>query len=49
MNFQKTDDPVLNAINKCRYHSSTVMINSETEPESIQLYNMKIFLEKLKI
>ena len=49
MNFQKTDDPVLNAINKCRYHSSIVTIISETEPESIQLYNMKIFLEKLKI
>ena len=49
MNFQKTDDSVLNAINKCRYHSSIVMINSKIEPESIQLYNMKIFLEKLKI
>ena len=49
MNFQKTDDSVLNAINKFRYHSSIVMINSKIEPESIQLYNMKIFLEKLKI
>ena len=35
MDFQKTDDPVLNAINKYRYHSSIVMINSKIEPESI--------------
>ena len=34
MDFQKTDDPVLNAINKYRYHSSIVMINSKIEPES---------------
>ena len=33
--FQKTDDPVLNVINKYRYHSSTVMINNKIEPESI--------------
>ena len=35
MDFQKTNNPVLNAINKCRYHSSIVMINSKIEPESI--------------
>ena len=35
MDFQKTDDPVLNAINKYRYHSSIVVINSKIEPESI--------------
>ena len=35
--FKKTDDPVLNATNKYRYHSSTVMINSKSEPESILL------------
>ena len=34
MDFQKTDDPVLNAISKYRYHSSIVMINSKFEPES---------------
>ena len=33
--FQKTDDPVLNAIKKYKYHSSTAMINSKLEPESI--------------
>ena len=35
MDFQKTDDPVLNAINKYKYHSSIVMINSKIERESI--------------
>ena len=35
MYFQKIDDPVLNVINKYRYHSSIVMINSKIEPESI--------------
>ena len=35
MDFQKTDDPVLNAINKDRYHSSIVMINSKIEQEII--------------
>ena len=35
MDFQKTDDPVLNAINKYRCHSSIVMINRKIEPESI--------------
>ena len=35
MDFQKTDDPVLNAINKYRYHRSIVIINSKIEPESI--------------
>ena len=50
MDFQKTNDPVLNAINKYRHHSSIVMINSKIEPESLlQLYNMNMFLEKLKI
>ena len=35
--FKKTDDPVLNATNKYRYHSSIVMINSKSDPESILL------------
>ena len=35
VDFQKSDDPILNAINKYRYHSSIFMINSKTEPESI--------------
>ena len=35
VDFQKTDDPVLNAINKDRYHSSIVMINSKIEQEII--------------
>ena len=35
MDFQKTDDPVLNARNKYRRHSSIVMINSKIESESI--------------
>ena len=35
MDFQKTDDPVLNAINKYKNHPSIVMINSKIEPESI--------------
>ena len=35
MDFQKTDDPVLNVINKYRHHSSIVMINSKIETESI--------------
>ena len=46
--FKKTDDPVLNATNKYRYHSSIVMINSKSEPE-VYSYNMMTFLEKLKI
>ena len=52
MDFQKTDVPVLNVINKYKYHSSTAMINSKIVPESILSFltdNMKIFLEKLKI
>ena len=52
MDFQKTDVPVLNVINKYKYHSGTVMINSKIDPESILSFltdNMKIFLEKLKI
>ena len=35
MDFQKADDPVLNAMNKYRYHSTIVMINSNIQPESI--------------
>ena len=35
MDFRKTVDSVLNAINKNRYHSSIVMIDSKIEPESI--------------
>ena len=31
--FQKTDDPVLNAINKYKHHSSIVMIKSKIDPE----------------
>ena len=52
MDFQKADDPALDVINKYKYHSSIVMINSKIESDSIFLlhyYNMKIFLEKLKI
>ena len=30
--FQKTDDPVLNAINKYKHHSSIVMIKSKIDP-----------------
>ena len=35
MDFQKTDDPVLNAINRYKYPSSIVIIKSKIEPESI--------------
>ena len=35
VDFQKTDDPVLNAINKYKYHSIIVMINRKIEPRSI--------------
>ena len=35
MDFQKTDDPLLNAINKYSYHWSTVMIKSKIKPECI--------------
>ena len=35
MDFRKTADPVLNAINKNRYHSSIVITDSKIEPESI--------------
>ena len=35
MDLQKTDDSILNAINKYKYHSSTVMIKSKIESESI--------------
>ena len=35
MDFQNSVDPVLNAINKYRYHSNIVMINSKVLPESI--------------
>ena len=52
MDFQKTDDPVLNAINKYRCHLSIVMINSKIDPESIfsfKLYNMMMVSKKLKI
>ena len=47
MDFQKTDDPVLNAINKYRYHSSIVMINSKIEPESIFYIFLTPFSAKL--
>ena len=46
MDFQKTDDPVLSAINKYRYHSSIVIINNKIEPEDIfllKLYKMIMF------
>ena len=52
MDFQKTDDPVLNAINKYRCHLSIVMINSKIEPKVyflLQLYNMMMVSKKLKI
>ena len=52
MDFQKTDDPVLNAINKYKYHSSTVIIKSKMSLKVcfvLHQYSMKIFLEKLKI
>ena len=51
MDFQKTDDLVLNAINKYRYHSSIVIINSKIEPKIyflLQLYNMMMFSGKTK-
>ena len=35
MDFQKTDNPVLKAINKHSYHLSITMIKSKVEPESI--------------
>ena len=35
MDFQKTNDPELNAINEYKHHSSIVMINTKIEPESI--------------
>ena len=35
MDFQKNSWSSLNAINKYKYHSSIVMINSKIEPESI--------------
>ena len=35
MDFQKTDNPVLNAINKYNFHSSIVMIKNKFEPESM--------------
>ena len=35
MDFQKNDDPVLNAISTYRYHSSIAMINSKIAAESI--------------
>ena len=38
MDFQKTDDPVLNAISKCKYHSSTFMINSKIDSARISSF-----------
>ena len=35
MDFQRTDDPVLNTINKYKYHSLIVMIKSKIERERI--------------
>ena len=35
IDFQKNDDPVLNAINKYKYDSSIFEINSKIEPENI--------------
>ena len=51
MDFQKTDDPVLNAINKYRHHSSVVMINSKIEPDNIYFFatvQYEDFLRKTK-
>ena len=50
--FQKTNDPVLNSINKYKYIPSIFMIKSKIEPQSKFLSsqcNMKMFLEKLKV
>ena len=35
IDFQKTNDSELNAINKYKHHSSIVMIKTKIEPESI--------------
>ena len=35
IDFQKNDDPVLNAINKYKYDSSIFKINNKIEPENI--------------
>ena len=35
MDFRKNDNPVLNAINQYKYHSSIVTIKTKIEPENI--------------
>ena len=42
--FQKTNDPVLNAISKYKCHPSIVMIKSKIDPQK-----KLMFLEKLKV
>ena len=46
------NDPVLNAINKYKYHPSSVTIKSKINPQSkfrLLHCNMKMLLEKLKV
>ena len=50
--FQKTNDPVLNAINKYKHHPSNVMIKNKIDPQKsfiLPQCNMKMSLEKLKV
>ena len=53
MDFQKADGPVLNAINKYKCNSSTVIIKIKIEFKSIFPFTPvqyeEIFLEKLKM
>ena len=48
MDFQKTDDQVLNALDKYRYHSSIVMLNSKIEPDRIFSFTTVQYEDVLK-
>ena len=50
--FQKTNDPVLNAINKYKHHPRIVMIKYKIDTQNsfiLPQCNMKMSLEKLKV
>ena len=50
LDFQRTENSVLNAINKYRYHSSIAMIKSKIDKQLsflLRQYNMNIFFKKL--
>ena len=46
--FQNTNDPVLNSINKYKYHPSIVMIKSKIDPQKKFSFTSEDVLRKIK-